>query len=52
MTRLCHKDGCGNNIGQDGGYRDGGRGEKDNYVDEVVVEATNKEKEEEEMNNL
>ncbi len=52
MTRLRHKGGPGNNIGGDGGCRDGGRGEEDNFVDEVVVEAKNKKGEEEEMNNL
>ncbi len=52
MTKLCHNDGRGNDIRGGGGCRDGGRGDEDNYVHELVVETKNKEKEEEEMNNL
>ncbi len=43
VTRLHHKDSPSNNIGGAGGCRDGGRWEEDSYVNEVVLEATNKE---------
>jgi hypothetical protein len=54
VTKLCHKDGCGNDIGGGGGCRDGDREQEKNYVDEVLVEAKNEKEEEEaeEMNNL
>ncbi len=54
VTKLWCDDGRSNNIGGDGGCRDGGGGEEENYVSEVVVDEKKEEeeKEEEEMNKL